>query len=356
MRGTARVGHRVVDIAHRRRGVTAREPTRQVSPPDELGQRRRRPIARLRSPRRHRQGFEPRRLRQGAHRLGGQDPEPRQIPRRVAGAVDGGLFGQHMDDDRPHRRAGGRGRAVRAMRTRTPTGPARRPTPRRHRRGAARGARIIRAHAARQRIQALIERRGIGGVDVGPDPGHPRTGWLDLDEALLVGLGWDPHPGRVELGHPQIDPVGQFGPRQSHPLRHMPGQRRIQPGHHLVIDGRGAGDDRHHHPEINRPGREHRRHRRQLVAQRPRIPDQPRGPAPTDVQRRRHLRSHLLPRIGTPQVAVGQLPRPTRIQLADRDQPARTRRVLLPRRRRHRVHQVGVGKSFEHVFDITRLH
>jgi hypothetical protein len=35
------------------------------------------------------------------------------------------------------------------------------------------GARIVLAHRGGQRIQPLIERRGIGGMNVGPDPAIP---------------------------------------------------------------------------------------------------------------------------------------------------------------------------------------
>ena len=46
---------------------------------------------------------------QVAHRLGGQDPEPGQIPGMIAGPVQGGLFGQHMN----HRSGRGAFRSLR---------------------------------------------------------------------------------------------------------------------------------------------------------------------------------------------------------------------------------------------------
>ena len=54
-----------------------------------------------------------------------------------------------------------------------------------------------------------------------------------------------------------------------------------------------------------------------------------------------------LERIWPPEDAVGWLLRPTRIQLPDRDQAARTRGVLLARRARHGVHQIGVREFFD---------
>ena len=49
-----------------------------------------------------------------------------------------------------------------------------------------------------------------------------------LDIPVVVHVRRHPHPGRIELGHPQIHPVTQLRPGQLHPLLGMPGDRLIQ--------------------------------------------------------------------------------------------------------------------------------
>ena len=61
--------------------------------------------------------------------------------------------------------------------------------------------------------------------------GHPHLGRHDLHIPVVLDLGRHPHPGRIELGHPQIQPIAQLGTRELHPLLDVAGQRRIQPGH-----------------------------------------------------------------------------------------------------------------------------
>jgi hypothetical protein len=53
MGGTQRIRHRVVDVADVGRRVATGESAAQIAKPDELGQRRRRPIAQLRAGLRH---------------------------------------------------------------------------------------------------------------------------------------------------------------------------------------------------------------------------------------------------------------------------------------------------------------
>ena len=83
--------------------------------------------------------------------------------------------------------------------------------------------------------------------------GHPHLGRHNLHIPVVLDLGRHPHPGRIELGHPQIQPIAQLGTRELHPLLDVAGQRRIQPGHDRVLDVLGARDDRRHHPEIDHP-------------------------------------------------------------------------------------------------------
>lgn len=92
MRRAAGKGHGVVDIAHR--GITSGPPAREITPADELGQRRRRPIPRLDLVAGHHQWRALGVAGLIAHRLGGLDPETGQITGRGTPSVDGGLLGQ----------------------------------------------------------------------------------------------------------------------------------------------------------------------------------------------------------------------------------------------------------------------
>ena len=65
-----------------------------------------------------------------------------------------------------------------------------------------------------------------------------------VQTAGVLDHGGHPHPGGIDLGHPQVDPVGQFGLGQLHPLLGVAGDRRIQFGDDVVFDVVGAGDDR----------------------------------------------------------------------------------------------------------------
>jgi hypothetical protein len=237
-----------------------------------------------------------------------------------------------MDHHRAHRGALGGGRAV--------LGSA--PAPdrglvagqRRHRISAALlgGARIVVAHGGRQRIESGVEHRGVGGLQVGPDPGHSRAGLPGLDVAVVFDFRRYPHRVGIEFGHPQVDTVAQLGRREPHPFHTMPGDRSIQLRHAVGFDVLGAADDHLDHPVIDHPGGEHRRDCGQIITQHPRHMDLVPRPPPADVLRRRHLGGHLLERIGTPQPALHQLHRPQPIQMPDGGQPlGRGRRLRTPR-------------------------
>ncbi len=218
------------------RGVTARPAARQITPPHELA--RLRDWADTPDPvsRRARQRFERGGGGQLAHRFGGQDPEPGQIAGMITGAVEGGLLGQHMNH---HRTAaaftlGGR-RAVGATRTGRPAGLTAPQRPARIGAALVFGARIVLAHRGRQRVQPLVQRRRIGGMQHWPEiPAIPGLVSIDLDIAVVVDLGRHPHPGRVELGHPQIHPIAQLRARQPHPLLGMARDRLIELGQDLA--------------------------------------------------------------------------------------------------------------------------
>ncbi len=121
----------------------------------------------------------------------------------------------------------------------------------------------------------------------------------------------------------------------------------------IELDVVGATDDGVHHPVINRPGREHRRHRRQFVAQHPGQMNLIADAAAADVQRRGHLGGHLQERIDPPPPALDQLHRAAGIQLTDERQPPGHRRRLGARSRTDPVDQPRIRHIIEHTFDPT---
>ncbi len=69
------------------------------------------------------------------------------------------------------------------------------------------GARIVGTDRAGHRVQALTKGDAVGGMHVGPYRSHAGTAGIDLDEAFVVDIGWDPYPVGVEFGDPLIDAV-----------------------------------------------------------------------------------------------------------------------------------------------------
>ena len=180
-------------------------------------------------------------------------------------------------------------RGSQAHRTGTPTDPRAEPRARTRRRGVAPGCadRCRRPCSRARRASDPTPRRR--GRECWPRS-RPSADWSAQSRHSGCCRSWAaPAPRRVEHGHPQINTVAQFGLGKPHPLHGMTGQRFIQQGHDGRIDILCARDDRRDHPKINRPSGELRHHRRQIVPQRPGIPDLPRRPRPADVLRRRHL-------------------------------------------------------------------
>ncbi len=202
MSRTERIGHGVVDIAYLGRRIASREPARQITPSHKLRRRRRRPVSRLGLPIRDGQGLQLGRLGQVPHRLGRQDPKPRQEAWVIASTVDSRLLGQHMYDRPTQCFSFSHRRAVRcsALALQPLQSAGQRP----NRVGTTlhRRARIIRAHSGRQSLQPLVQHRGTRGVNVGPNTGHPGAGLVNFDIPVVVDARRHTHPSRVELGHP----------------------------------------------------------------------------------------------------------------------------------------------------------
>ncbi len=119
------------------------------------------------------------------------------------------------------------------------------------------GARVIRAHGARQRIQALIEDRTLGGIDAAVDLDHAVTDRFDGDARASVGIPGTAHRLRVDVDdhpiHPLGDPlIGQRIPRRC-ALRQLRIDDRCDVG---IGDQSNAVQDDPQHPEIHRTGGE----------------------------------------------------------------------------------------------------
>jgi hypothetical protein len=69
------------------------------------------------------------------------------------------------------------------------------------------GAWIVLTDGVGDRIQSLIERGGVFGGHIRPDRGRTWTAGIDLHEPVLGQIWGHPHPVRVVLGDPVIDPV-----------------------------------------------------------------------------------------------------------------------------------------------------
>ena len=244
MRRPVRPGHGVVDIGFVGRPVTARPPTGQIPPPNELRGVRRRPISRIRRcAGGHRQRLELRGLGDFAHRLGGQNAEPGQIAQLGTGPVNRGLFGQHMDNGCRSGGAVGRCRAVVATAPASKTGV---PTPaaRTHQRGAARVC------ADRARTPWLLTHRGADPARRRRRreccrrrrPSRPRSARSPHSAARRSSAAPAPRPDRTWPPTDPPDPAAS-GPTASSTSPHN-GRSPIQPGHHLVGDVVGARDDR----------------------------------------------------------------------------------------------------------------
>ena len=170
-----RIGHGVVHVGFAHRLVAARPATRHIPPPQKLRRLGAGPVSRIRCDCRGRHGQRLQRRGGGqvAHRLGGHDPEPAQITRIVAPALQGALLGQHMDHHAGRRSRAVAGRTGRAVRPPALTGQggfqaAHRPA----RIGAALGvaARIVGAHRGRQRLQPGIHRCRVAHLPPSPLP------------------------------------------------------------------------------------------------------------------------------------------------------------------------------------------
>nr|CRL53380.1 hypothetical protein CPGR_00659 [Mycolicibacterium fortuitum subsp. fortuitum DSM 46621 = ATCC 6841 = JCM 6387] len=275
MRRTQRPRGGVVDIATLSRGITPRKPTGQIPPADELRQCRggsiprlciHRLLGRLAGCGRHPDRFDFGVGSHVTHRFGRQDPMPGQIARRIRATVDRGLSSQYMHHGRI---SGGpvlRGRAVLAPAPAGQVGLQSGQRPDRVGAALLMAAWILLTHCVGHRIQALIQRRRLDSINIGPNRGHARCARFDLHEPLLTDIRRHPHPVGVQFGDPLIDPIPQLPLGEPHPTVSSGGQLGIQPGPHRRIDDAGAGDDHPHHPIVDVPDREAGRHQGQLVA------------------------------------------------------------------------------------------
>ena len=214
---THRIGHGVVDVAFLHWSVAAGPAARQITPPNEVRCRRRRSIPRIRRRvRAHLQRLQLRSRGQLAYRLSRQDPKAGQITGLITGPIDGGLFGQYVDDggSRCWPRCCARWpRRSHPTRTGRRAWPHPAPAARRHRPSLLFSARIVAAHRGGQGVETLIERGTVSGVEVARDRGHARASRGDVHVAVVINLRRHPHPGRIELHPPQIHPIPQLRAR-----------------------------------------------------------------------------------------------------------------------------------------------
>ena len=177
----------------------------------------------------------------------------------------------------------------------------------------------------------------------------------DLDIAA-TSLSLSPAPRiRIMTDNNGIDGLHQLVRRQRPPRAHHLSQLGINSSHHLRIDGQQrARHDHPDHPIVDHPRREHRRHLWQPLTQTDRVMHQTAGHPRRHALCRCHLRRDRLPRIDPPQLpALPILDRnlTALIELSDRRQPPRTRRILRPKGLADHLDHTGITHRIEHRFD-----
>ena len=262
MGGPDRVGHGVVDVGHFGRPVTAGEPAGQIAAADEVGQRRRGSVVRLRAQlRTARDGPQLRPAREVGHQLGRHRAVAGKQPgllRAVAGHALG--LGHQVDDDLAGVGAavlpgGAVGRTAGAGQCRR----ARRQCPDGVGAPLSRGARVIAADHRRQLVEPAIQRRGVRGADRTPELRDPVPRRAHLHVAIRIRGALGAHSVGIGLSHMPIHDLGDLVSRQPIPARGVAGQPLVDGGHDVVVgDQAGAehhcGDD----AEVDLAGGEHR--------------------------------------------------------------------------------------------------
>ncbi|CAM2871330.1 hypothetical protein MYSI104531_06535 [Mycobacterium simiae] len=255
------VGDRMIEVALDRRPIATGPAAGQVPAAHKVLQRLGRDITRFGSGvGRMDQWHQPGRLSQfGNHFRCDEAVRPQLRCGHRAGAVDGGLLGDHMNDDR-------RGRATLARGTVGPAAPAgqpvgrRRQRPQRIRAALLDAARVVLTHRVGQRIQALFQNSRVGRQTRAVDFGDAVANVTD--PYLATGLAFLAAPHRILVGSHDdlVDLRGQAPMRHRRPPRHVHGQLRVDAGQYLVIGQQiGAIDDGLKRPVVDVAGLENLR-------------------------------------------------------------------------------------------------
>ena len=121
------------------------------------------------------------------------------------------------------------------------------------------GARITVAHRPGHRVQALVQRVGVGGEQQRLDGRRAAAigGVMDVDMAAAGVVLAAPQRGGVIAVHPVVDLGLGFRHRQRPPPADARGQRTVDLGPGVAItDQPGPRDHRSHHSIRDRPGGE----------------------------------------------------------------------------------------------------